>query len=260
MNGPILPPPPDLTAYSATPVAEGQSGGTVQRLTAAGRPTLYLKHGTGQVAADIVAETARLAWLHGRLPAPAIVHFAGTADTAVLLTTALPGRTAYSRLVDADPAQRLSLVEAIARFLKRLHDLPADDCPFHAGADHRLALARCNLEAGAVDAEDFDAARAGWTPQQVWDAMTALLPLEFGRVVTHGDFSLGNILVDDAGQVTGCIDVGRLGLADPWQDLAILWNNLAEFGDDLPGRLLAAYGTEPDRRKLEFHLCLDEFF
>ena len=30
--------------------------------------------------------------------------------------------------------------------------------------------------------------------------------------------------------VTGCIDVGRVGTVDPWQDLALLWHALAEFG------------------------------
>ena len=61
--------------------------------------------------------------------------------------------------------------------------------------------------------------------------------------------------------MTGCIDVGRLGAADPYQDLAILWENLGEFGADAQRALWRAYGVAaPDERKLLFHLCLDEFF
>ena len=90
--------------------------------------------------------------------------------------------------------------------------------------------------------------------------MHSLLPMSFDSVVTHGDFSVGNILLEN-GRVTGCIDVGRAGVADPYQDLAILWHNLEEFGSDLQVHLFRSYGiAEPDARKIQFHLCLDEFF
>lgn len=61
--------------------------------------------------------------------------------------------------------------------------------------------------------------------------------------------------------MVGCIDVGRAGIADRYQDLAILWNCLGEFGASLRERLFPQYGlSAPDRRKLEFHLLLDELF
>ncbi len=61
--------------------------------------------------------------------------------------------------------------------------------------------------------------------------------------------------------MTGYIDLGRFGAADPYQDLAILWRNLQEFGEDLQTTLFEAYGiANPDMRKIKFHLCLDEFF
>lgn len=158
------------------------------------------------------------------------------------------------------PEQRTETVAALAGSLRLLHALPLADCPFHAGHELRLAEARRNVEAGRVDASDFDAAHEGWSTEQVWAEMTALLPLPFGRVVTHGDYSLGNVLLEN-GYVTGCIDVGRAGAADPYQDLAILWRDLEEFGGDCQRELLRAYGiTEPDEPKLRFHLCLDEFF
>lgn len=253
---------PAVDGYAWTPATDGESGGAVFRLEAPGRPALYLKSGTGPVAADIAAEFARLDWLAGRASVPAVCRFVRLPDAAYLLTTAVPGRTAYECLVAASDARaRLALVAELARFLRRLHALPLAECPFHAGHESRLAGARRNIAAGRVATEDFDARHAGWTAEQVWDKAVALLPLPFERVVTHGDFSVGNVLLDAAGGVTGCIDVGRAGAADPYQDLAILWDNLGEFGDDAQRALWPAYGiAEPDVRKLQFHLCLDELF
>jgi aminoglycoside 3'-phosphotransferase-1 len=69
------------------------------------------------------------------------------------------------------------------------------------------------------------------------------------------------VLIDATGVVTGCIDVGRLGVADRYQDIAILWQNLREFGDDAAARFLAGYGIAAlDGERLEFHRCLDELF
>jgi len=116
------------------------------------------------------------------------------------------------------------------------------------------------LDAGLVDVDDFDEEREGWSAEQVWDEMSALLPFAPDPVVTHGDISLDNILIADGGHV-GCIDAGRAGIADRYQDLAIVWHGLAEFGRPLQERFFATYGIDqPDERKISFHLMLDEFF
>jgi len=248
-----------IEGYAWTAATDGESGGAVFRLEAPDRPTLYLKCGTGRVADDITAEMVRLEWLAGRLPVPRVRHFVRSPGEAYLLTTAVPGQNAYAYLVE-HPERTAETVAALARFLRTLHALPLADCPFHAGHELRLADARRNIAAGQVAADDFDEERAGWTPEQVWGEMVALLPLPFDRVVTHGDSSLDNVLLAD-GRVTGCIDVGRAGVADPYQDLAILWHNLEEFGSDAQRELWRVYGVaEPDERKVRFHLCLGEFF
>lgn len=237
----------------------GESGGAVYRLFGdAGAPDLYLKHGRGAVAGDITDEMARLLWLAGRVPVPAVRQFVGGPDAAWLLMEAIPGRTAYQRLEAGENAE--PIVDALARHLKRLHAIPVEDCPFASDHRFRLARARTRLDAGLVDADDFDDEREGMTAQAVWDEMTALLPLAADTVVTHGDYSLDNLILRD-GEVAGCIDVGRAGLADRYQDLAIAWNCLGEFGRPLQARFLKCYGIDrPDEEKLRFHLMLDEFF
>lgn len=250
----------ELEGYEWRRDMVGESGGAVYRLHhKAGGPDLFLKHGKDAVADDITDEMARLRWLGAYLPVPACVRFTRSADEASLLMTALPGKTAY-QVMEQFPAQRMAVVAAIAKFLRSIHAIPASACPFTSHYEYRLARARERLDAKLVDEGDFDDARAGWTGEQVWTALQALLPLAPDPVVTHGDYSLDNILICD-GEVAGCIDVGRAGIADRYQDIAIAWNCLEEFGASLQEEFLRKYGIPHfDREKLNFHLMLDEFF
>lgn len=237
----------------------GESGCAVYRLAGPDGRDLYLKHGTGPFADDAFDEAARLRWLAGRLPVPTVRAVAADPDGTWVLTDAIGGRTAW-QLLDAEPAGRGVVVDALADFLRRLHALPVDRCPFAAGHELRLAHARERLAAGLIDEEDFGDEHTGWSAERLVTAMTALLPIAAERVVTHGDFSLDNLILRD-GAVAGCIDVGRLGVADPYQDIAILWSCLGEFDAALQRRFVERYGiVQPDERRLRFHLMLDECF
>lgn len=150
--------------------------------------------------------------------------------------------------------------DALAAFLRRLHSIPVCNCPFNSDRVFRLAQAQSRMNNGLVDASDFDDERNGWPVEQVWKEMHKLLPFSPDSVVTHGDFSLDNLIFDEVNLI-GCIDVGRVGIADRYQDLAILWNCLGEFSPSLQKRLFQKYGIDnPDMNKLQFHLMLDEFF
>lgn len=249
-----------IEGWSVEPVLSGEAGATVLRLTRSDAPARYLKFGRGRIADDVADEAHRLFWLHGRLPCATPLHFMRGPDDAWLLTEAVAGRTGDDWIAH-DPAMLPAVIHAFATFLRRLHALPIADCPFDAGADVRLAHARRLIDGGMVDHEDFDPDHAGWSADQMWERLVALRPAVRHGVVTHGDYSLGNVLIDATGVVTGCIDVGRLGVADRYQDIAILWQNLREFGDDAAARFLTGYGIAAlDRERLEFHRCLDELF
>ncbi len=248
-----------VTGYEATRASPGASGAVVHRLHAPGRPTLYLKTGAGHMARAIADECARLAWLGGRAAAPTVVAFAQNADASYLLTSAVSGATAYERLATHD-ADAESIATTLGRHLRTLHAIAVTECPFDAAPAIRLAEAHGNVAAGLVDDTDFDRDHAGMAPAQLYAAMLALLPLPFERVVTHGDYSLDNVLLD-GDRVTGCVDWGRAGVSDPWQDLAIAWRDLGEFGASVQRSFLRGYGlTAPDERRLAFFRCLDEFF
>ena len=148
-----------VAAYQWTRDSVGESDAAVYRLRGRdGAPDLYLKHGRGSAATDLADELARLRWLAPYLPVPTVVQFARVADPeqAWLLLMALPGTTA-SAVLEAHPALGRVVVDALAAFLRRLHALPVSDCPFDAGHAVRLAQARQRIDAGLVDADDFDA-------------------------------------------------------------------------------------------------------
>lgn len=236
----------------------GESGCAVYRLAAPGTDDLYLKMADADTLGDLVDEMVRLRWLSAHLPVPALHGFGLEAGGGWMLTGRLAGRTAY-QLLEEDPAAAPALAGSLARFLRRLHAIPVERCPFNADHALRLSAAKDRMDAGVVEEDDFDAARLGRSARDVWNEMLAAMPATFDRVVTHGDFSLDNLLVVD-GAVTGCIDLGRVGIADRWQDLAILWHSLAEFGGEAAAAMLQAYGIAPDPARLDFHLRLDEFF
>ena len=258
----VKPPPKtmlaELEGYEWARDTVGESGSAVYRLYGkAGAPDLFLKYGKDAIADDISDEMARLLWLGRHIPVPALTQFVRTRDQAWLLMTALRGKTAHQVLASSPNACN-AIVDALAAFLRRLHAIPVSECPFRGDHVLRLHHARMRIDAGLVDVDGFDAGREGWTAEQVWLEIERVLPLTFDSVVTHGDFSLDNILVNE-GEIVGCIDVGRVGIADPYRDLAVIWNSIGDVNPLLQERLFLQYGIhDPDQRRLKFHLMLDE--
>jgi aminoglycoside phosphotransferase len=79
-------------------------------------------------------------------------------------------------------------------------------------------------------------------------------------VVTHGDLTPDNVLVDThTAAVTAVLDAGRLGVTGAWRDLALARRDLRELDPRLSARFLARYGTAPDPGRDGFYRLLDEF-
>jgi len=136
-----------------------------------------------------------------------------------LHTAGLPGRSAVDPPWVAEPR---TAVRAIGMGLRLLHDrLPVADFPFGS-------------------------------PEWVTDS----LPVD-RLVVCHGDACAPNTLLDDAGRCCGHVDLGDLGVADRWADLAVAtlslsWNYAGDWEDDL----FDAYGVEPDPERVDFYRAL----
>jgi kanamycin kinase len=76
-------------------------------------------------------------------------------------------------------------------------------------------------------------------------------------VVCHGDACAPNTLVLDDGQWSGHVDLGSMGIADRWADLAVAtWSTGWNYGPGYEELLLDAYGVSPDPRRTAFYRLL----
>ncbi|WP_405165754.1 tetratricopeptide repeat protein [Nocardia sp. NBC_01499] len=241
-----IPLPPKVAALlGAAPTwsdeHEGKSGGV-----AFVNETYWVKRGP-----KAVAEHERLNWLRDRgIRLPEIAVFDG--DVLVLADAG-----ASSLAARADAGQGATSVGAIlGALLRRLHSIPIAECPFDGRLDVVLAQARRQVIEGLVDQDDFDADN-DLSPEDVLARLLAERPDHEDLVVAHGDFTSPNVL---EGAIL--LDVGALGVADRYRDLALAVRDLRDhFDADEVTAFFAAYGlTEPDHGRLEYYRLLDELF
>ena len=96
--------------------------------------------------------------------------------------------------------------------------------------------------------------RVSRRPTEVGRALAAAAPDLDRLVVCHGDACAPNTLLDDRGGYLGQVDLGRLGVADRWADLAVATYSLAwNFEGDWEAELLDAYGIERDEERIDFY-------
>ena len=121
--------------------------------------------------------------------------------------SALPGRDLASSPRASAPAPG----GTAGRCAAGLHAIPVAACPFDQRLASRLQAAQARVEAGLVDADDFDDERLGQSAQQVFAELRATRPNHEDLVVSHGDACLPNLLAAEA-RFSGFIDCGRLGV------------------------------------------------
>lgn len=245
-------------------VSEGASGAGVFDLgglhVKIGAPPLHPDTGF-----DVAAEAPRLDWLarHG-VPVPEVAEAGRVGEWSYLVTTTVPGLPLSAGWERGwEPERLMAAVDAVAGLARVLHALPAETCPFDRSLAVTLPNAATAVGLGAVDLDGLDEERRGW------DGTRLLADLEdrLGRAqveetaVCHGDLTGDNVLLDPLTlEVTGLIDVGRLGVADRYADLALMTRDLGEAGREYADRFMYRYGEIPaDPERVGLYRLLDEF-
>jgi streptomycin 3"-kinase len=245
------------------PVAGGESGASVVH---DGGQQRYAKIVSSARVAELAAERDRSVWINQTtIPSALVLDWRETDAGACLVTQAVRGVPASE--LDALALQRAWPSVAVA--VRALHGLSTDRCPFDRTLAQMMRLAHANVAEDRVVVGFLPVALQGTPPAQILEQIEAELPARLAQertqlVVCHGDLCLPNILVDpDTSQVTALMDLGRLGTADPYGDIALLLATAREtWSDEAMARradqeFAEIYGIELDQERQDFYLRLD---
>ncbi|MEO1063417.1 MAG: aminoglycoside 3'-phosphotransferase [Actinomycetota bacterium] len=209
--------------------------------------------------AELDAEVERLTWAAPFVRVPEVLDHGADDDTggAWMLTALIEGESAVEDrwLADPEPA-----VRAVGAGLRTLHDsLPVADCPFGWSLADRRADAHRRAAAGLIDPARWHEDLADLSLADALALIDALDEDAADVVVCHGDACAPNTLVDEQGRSVAHVDLGRLGVADRWADLAIAtWSTVWNHGPGWEGALLDAYGIDPDPDRIRGYRVLWE--
>lgn len=243
--------------YAWQEIFTGCSTAHVFRLWKPDGSCLYLKTSHHALDRLLLQEKLRLEWLQGQLPVPRMEMFVEDNNCDYLLLSAIPGTVAND---DAYKTNVPKLIEQLSIGLRMIHELPIDRCSFDATLPTQIELARERMLSGLVNENDFDESRLGRTAADLFAELLEAMPDDEDLVFTHGDYCLPNVILQDW-KISGFIDWGRAGVADRYQDIALMARSIeSNFGSEWTGVLFEACCIEPDHAKVRFYTLLDEFF
>ena len=199
------------------PVWVNGMGGATFEIGGPGRRRFvkWAPRGTGS---QLAAEAARMTWAEPFIMVPRVLGWGGDRAGWWIMTGALAGQMAVTARWKAEPR---TAVTAIGEGLRAMHEkLPAGRCPFSWETGPRLRDIRDRAGRGQLD-------RAQWHPEHQGLSVGAALrlladvPPADRLVVCHGDACAPNTLLAGDGRCSGHVDLGSLGVADRWADLAV---------------------------------------
>ncbi len=234
-------------------VWQNGAGGLTYEVTGGTAPVFVKWQPTG-ASVDLAAEAERLQWAGIFTPVPKVISSGEDEIGAWLVTAQVNGQSAVSEQWLADPA---TAVRAIGEGLRSFHDsLPVDRCPFSWSAEERVADARHRGAAGLLGRGSWHPVHSELTVDQALGLVAVPPPVD-KLVVCQGDACAPNTLLSDDGHWSGHVDLGVMGVADRWADLAVAtWSTEWNYGPGWEAELLAAYGVADDPVRTRYYRLL----
>lgn len=214
-------------------------------------------------------EIIMLQYLNQKINVPKIITTINTKDINYLLMEKIKGQMACD---DSYLSDFEELVSLIVDTLQKLWSIEINDCPSNCQLAWKLKQAQANIEQNKVDMNNCQAETFGENgfknPMELLEYLKNNQPEE-DLVFSHGDLCLPNMIVDGQKKVY-LIDLGKAGVADRYQDIALVYRSLKNNLEGLYGNkiyqnyylnlLFEKLGLEPDWEKINYYILLDELF
>ncbi len=250
--------PAEIAAAHAgwtTEVAWTGELGLTWRLSSRDGHVRYAKVTPAGVYPPLAAERDRMEWAARWITVPHVVAHDTDGEREWLITAALEGRDAT---IVKDTMEPEALVTLLGAALRTWHDtLPVAECPFDFRLDVALAHCRRRVSEGQASWDGLRGRNDRLTPSEALAELEGNRPVE-DLVVCHGDFCFPNVFLTD-GRVTGFLDLGELGVADRWWDIAIgAWSTTWNVDPKHEPLFYEGYGIQPDPQRIAYYRLLYE--
>jgi len=233
--------------------SEGMSKADVYRLFDSNK-TYYLK--VEKRCDETIREHEMYRWLKGKLPVPEIICECFENGMDYLLIEKAKGSMLESKCYRNNPEQ---LVKLAAEGLKLLWSVPVSQCPFDASIERKLKKAKEQIDKGEKVCVDKNIYTDGFiNKQDVYEYLVSNIPKE-DKVLSHGDYCFNNYFAEN-NQISGFIDMGRGGVGDRYQDIALCVRELMDYEKTYTELLFRCLNIEPDYEKIRYYILLDELF
>lgn len=214
-------------------------------------------------------EHRMMAWLANKLPVPKVLCSDKEDGINYLLMSRIKGEMSCSTELLANPNH---LVKLLGEGLRMLWSVNISKCPYNNSIDNKLRQAEIRVRSNLCNMEDAEPTTYGVNgfenPEKLLQWLKENRPDE-ELVFSHGDYCLPNIFIKDD-QINGFIDLGRSGVADIYQDIALCYRSLQHnFDGNYGGRVYEGFDATilfdelkivPDWNKIKFYILLDELF
>lgn len=214
-------------------------------------------------------EYLMMKWLKGKLLVPEVIAYEKSCDKSYLLMSRINGVMACDDHYMNTPEL---LVELLSNAMHMLWEVDIAACPGKINLDKKLEMAAYNVEHDLVDLDNVQPDTFGEggfkNPKELLNWLIKNRPQE-ELVLSHGDFCLPNIFFTED-KLSGFIDLGKMCVADKYQDIALcyrsLTNNLnGSYGGAVRRKLdvdnfFDKLGIAPDWDKIRYYILLDELF
>ncbi|WP_454054292.1 APH(3') family aminoglycoside O-phosphotransferase [Clostridium sp. Marseille-Q7071] len=205
---------------------------------------------------EVIREYDMYQWLIGKLPVPKIVYRVVEDNVSYMLIEAARGKMLED---DGYRSRPEKLVALAAKGIKLLQSVDVYDCPFDSRIDTKLEKAKERIESGLTGRIDKNVYTKGlYTPEDVYRYLIENKPEE-ELIFSHGDYCFNNYFTNGT-EITGFIDMGRAGVSDFYQDIALCVRELMDFEPKYTEMFIKELGIEPNWEKIKYYILLDELF
>lgn len=205
---------------------------------------------------EVIREYEMYQWLIGKLPVPKIVCRVVEDNVSYMLIEAARGKMLEDDTYRSRPEK---LVALAAKGIKLLQSVDVYDCPFDSRIDTKLEKARKRIESGLAGRIDKNVYTDGlYTPEDVHRYLIENKPEE-ELIFSHGDYCFNNYSTNGT-EITDFIDIGRAGVSDFYQDIALCVRELMDFEPKYTEMFIKELGIKPNWEKIKYYILLDELF